>query len=337
MAARKPWTKDEYLSLREAFPRRYAYRWRCMLDIGVGCGFRISEIAAITLGDVLIEGDPARLRKEITIDPARLKGGKSREGTEHVDKVVDLVATLSEILRDELAEVAQPRRINLLCDRMAHGLINRRISTVKSRTIDLSPLAVESVQIAVDRSISHGRRHLDTPLLHSPGGKAVSRFSALRAIKRACRVTGLNATLYGTHSMRKTFAAMVLADLEQRQQAGDNIGNTLQHLQAALGHCKIDSTMAYVEHNRAALAETMQNVHNLLAGTKCQNVANTISLPEIVLPKYIKIQDAADSICVHRDTIKSEIRNGQIKTVTIAGKLRIAAVDWEEYIARCST
>lgn len=57
-----------------------------------------------------------------------------------------------------------------------------------------------------------------------------------RVLKSACKVGGIDPTLVGTHSMRKTFA----------QRVYKGLGNDIYATSKALGHANIATTVAYL-------------------------------------------------------------------------------------------
>lgn len=78
----------------------------------------------------------------------------------------------------------------------------------------------------------------------------ISRVQAYRILAAAFRVAGLDLNCFGTHVMRKTFAARVYSAL----------GENPVKLQKALGHRWISSTVAYISFDEAEIDRAVRGV-----------------------------------------------------------------------------
>jgi integrase len=68
-------TDDEVKRVRQSFHGRYAKRNEALVVLGVACGFRISELLSLRVGDVLQHG---RIVDRVTVARRFMKGGKTQ-------------------------------------------------------------------------------------------------------------------------------------------------------------------------------------------------------------------------------------------------------------------
>jgi integrase len=70
----RPLTDDEVKQVRRSFSGCYAQRNEALVVLGVACGFRISELLSLTVGDVLQHG---KVVDRVTVARRHMKGGKA--------------------------------------------------------------------------------------------------------------------------------------------------------------------------------------------------------------------------------------------------------------------
>jgi integrase len=107
---------------------------------------------------------------------------------------------------------------------------------IRSRTI---PLHAEARKVLIDLCIG---RDPSLPLFQSRNGEsqALSRFMAHKTLKDAYAAAGLSGSGLACHTMRKTFAEKVYA----------NLSYDLVATSKALGHNDIRNTVRYLEPNK---------------------------------------------------------------------------------------
>jgi integrase len=70
----RPLSDDEVKRVRRSFSGRYAKRNEAMVVLGVACGFRISELLSLRVGDVRQHG---QIVDRVTVQRRYMKGGKA--------------------------------------------------------------------------------------------------------------------------------------------------------------------------------------------------------------------------------------------------------------------
>lgn len=133
----------------------------------------------------------------------------------------------------------------------------------ESRTVAMSPAVIPYLEQWLAELSVLGVLEQHTPLFVSrrkscgaaDGAAArplapISRVQAYRILAAAFRVAGLDMNSFGTHVMRKTFAARVYVAL----------GENPVKLQKALGHRWISSTLAYINVDEAEIDRAVRGV-----------------------------------------------------------------------------
>lgn len=111
-----------------------------------------------------------------------------------------------------------------------------------SRTVALHPDARQALQTWIEfAGLSE-----DDWLFRSQKGGPISRRQALHVLHQVYDANELTGKL-GTHSMRKTFAKRV----------HERLGNDLLKTQKAMGHARVDSTVAYLSFNESEIDEAI--------------------------------------------------------------------------------
>lgn len=170
MKGSRPLSQDEI----DQVLNRLNTRDRCLFQLGISTGFRISELLSLTVTDCLQFG---KVRDRITVARRNMKG------------------------------------------------------SISSRTVILSPKAK---QCLIDLNL--GSREPTSRLF------PFTRQHAHRILKEAFNALGLMGKV-STHSMRKTFAKRVYANLDK----------DLVKTQKALGHVSINSTVSYLSFEEAEI------------------------------------------------------------------------------------
>ena len=138
-----------------------------------------------------------------------------------------------------------------------------KVKRGKTRTVDLGREAREALSRYVKYMKAQGWLHRDTPIFHK-AGKAISRFSAGRILRRASDRAGIGADrdgIIGTHSMRKTFGHEVHAYLMALAAKGEAV-DVLLETAAALGHGDPKSTTIYLQLNKKNVRRAILSVGN---------------------------------------------------------------------------
>lgn len=129
--------------------------------------------------------------------------------------------------------------------RMKGGSGERR-RAVCSRTVPLHPVVVGALQDYLEDRAYEGTCRPDALLFQSrQGGAALGRLQANRILEAVFARAGLRgAGVWGSHSLRKTFARRVY----------DKSGHDLELTRAALGHRNIGTTQRYLATSQEAAA-----------------------------------------------------------------------------------
>lgn len=115
------------------------------------------------------------------------------------------------------------------------------------RQIPLSQKAKNAIFDAADEGYSLGRARPKDHLFSSPLRRgAISRMRAYDIISMALKNAGITHTR-GTHTARKTFAALLLASSDRAYQAGDIKVFPMLAVQIGLGHAELATTQRYLE------------------------------------------------------------------------------------------
>lgn len=140
-------------------------------------------------------------------------------------------------------------------------LVRRRRTKgqVSGRVVALQPVALETLERW--RLQAHGwmgaRR--DWPVFATSTGRRLTRQQAYRVLRRGYERAGLRLATWGTHVMRKTFAAQTFADLCRRRAAGEPI-EPLLALQEQTGHVRLDTLQNYLATQGLAGATSVATV-----------------------------------------------------------------------------
>ena len=329
MSACKPLTREQYAKVRGAFRGRWRLRDLALFETGISCGFRISELLTLQLQDVCSSG---QIGEEVTIDRQNLKGGKTKAGLAKADTIESTVWLWGDMLAVELAaEDVERRAVRRQVDRLAKALIGRKVSNVRSRTMPLSPAARAALADLLGLMDSRGLQHPATPLFATLSGRALTRYQSYRILKDAYARAGLPRTGYGTHTLRKTFAQWLMEELERQATAGDAVGNTLQLLQQALGHCRIDSTVKYIEPTKSALSSALARVHDSETVPKKAPPVDEMAQ----FPECIELAALAGRLGLSTRRLRREAEAGRLTARKVAGRWITTAAAAETYLAAC--
>lgn len=162
---------------------------------------------------------------------------------------IDTGARISELLSLNVASVVTPR--GTICE--AVEFTRRHVKRkIEGRRKALHPWAREHLLEWL-----HHLRGMDgvfawTPLFATKAipPRRLSRREAYSIIRRAMIAAGVNAPRYGTHVMRKTYAAGIWEELLSLRAAGEAIEPLLE-AQIALGHHDVSSTAKYLRFGGA--------------------------------------------------------------------------------------
>jgi integrase len=117
----------------------------------------------------------------------------------------------------------------------------------KRRELPLSPKAKDAIHRATEEAFALGRSRPED-YLFSPDSRlgAISRIHAHTIVSTALKKAGVVHTR-GTHTARKTYAALLLARAEKAYQAGEIRVFPLLAVQLGLGHAELATTQHYLE------------------------------------------------------------------------------------------
>lgn len=202
---------------------RHPERDAVILWLGFACGLRVTEVARLTVADVLLPS--GRLRSEVSLRAEITKGCRQRLAYLTNPK---LIAALERY-------IAWRRARGFGCsldDRKFRGLMpeTRLVLTWKGGPYELSPKQIKNA-----------------------AGDVVEYAAAdslQTYIKGLYRAAGLH--LASSHSGRRTFASRLLA-----------AGESLEVVQTLLGHSDLDNVEPYLEVNDGTLREMFEVVLNL--------------------------------------------------------------------------
>lgn len=200
---------------------RHPERDVLILWLGFGAGLRVTEIARITVADVMLPS--GKLRGEISLRSAITKGSRQR-----------------------LAYLTNPKLI---------AAMERFVTWRKAKdfgcSLDASQYRGLMPQTALVTTWKGGAYELTTKRLRNQAGEVVEYQSAdslLTYIKGLYRAAGLGAQC-SSHSGRRTFGSRVIA-----------AGESMEVLQMLLGHASIDVTAVYVDVDPRRLSEMFATV-----------------------------------------------------------------------------
>lgn len=123
MSAR-PFTETEYSTLVGHFHAKGDTRNKLLIVLGCGTGFRVQELASITVGHVWTGNEVTR---EITLARRELKGGAGRYRRSIRSRRVPLAEPVRAAILDHLTVIgtADPSRCLLSSNRANHGGLDR--------------------------------------------------------------------------------------------------------------------------------------------------------------------------------------------------------------------
>jgi len=115
------------------------------------------------------------------------------------------------------------------------------------REIPLSQKAKEAIFRAADEAYALGQSK-PFDYLFAPASRrgAISRVRAYNIISTALKAAGVTHTR-GTHTARKTFAALLLASTDRAYQSGEIKVFPMLAVQIGLGHAELATTQRYLE------------------------------------------------------------------------------------------
>lgn len=194
---------------------RHPERDAVILWLGFACGMRVTEIARLAVADILLPS--GRLRQEVSLRAEITKGCRQRLAYLSNPK---LIAALERYI-----VWRKGRHFGCALDgRQYRGLLpeTRLILTWKGGPYELSPKRIKNAAGEIV--------------------KYVAADSLQTYIKGLYRAAGLQ--LASSHSGRRTFASRLLA-----------AGESLETVQALLGHADLDHVEPYLEVNNDTLRE----------------------------------------------------------------------------------
>lgn len=174
MKGARPLSNDEILLVAEQFSGTYATRNRSLFMLGVSVGGRISELLALTIGDVWQNHQPV---KDLLFQKGMVKG---KENARMVPVNADGRKAIRELIDWHWAQ---------------YGTLDPERPLFVSRKGN-SPREIDNLSLTADKSLFISR------------GKAMTRKTGHIVLKEAFEKAGLNGKL-ATHSLRKSFAQRV--------------------------------------------------------------------------------------------------------------------------------
>lgn len=199
---------------------RHPERDAVILWLGFSCGLRVTETARLTVADVLLPS--GRLRSEVSLRAEITKGCRQR-----------------------LAYLTNPKLIAAL-----ERYITWRQAKHFGCSLDNRQFRRLMPETRLILTWKGGPYELNTKRATNAAGEVVEYLAAdsLQAyIKGLYRAAGLH--LASSHSGRRTFASRLLA-----------AGESLETVQALLGHADLDHVMPYLEVNDGTLREMFEVV-----------------------------------------------------------------------------
>jgi integrase/recombinase XerD len=112
----------------------------------------------------------------------------------------------------------------------------RKNSSATSRIVKLHQKAKDAIILWIEAHPRPAWIRPDQPLFLSREYTQLSRYQFHRDLKRATECARVDSQLVASHSMRKTFASVMLKTLD----------GSIYKLQAALGHKSLSSTVSYI-------------------------------------------------------------------------------------------
>lgn len=125
-----------------------------------------------------------------------------------------------------------------VCDISSHGMVHTRVQLTQRKTgidvqFEITPKTQQSVSLWIHKAslvpgsyLFPSNRRAEQPISYSHYRKIIKRWASK---------LGLDANLYGTHSMRRTKATLVYARTKN-----------IRAVQLLLGHTKVDNTIRYL-------------------------------------------------------------------------------------------
>lgn len=200
---------------------RHPERDVLILWLGFSCGLRITETARLTVGDVVHQS--GRLRQEVSLRAEITKGCRQRLAYLTNPKLIAALERYIQWRKDKHFGCA-------LDDRQYRGLMpeTKLILTWKGGPYELSPKRITNV---------------DGEVIEYLAADSLQTY-----VKGLYRAAGLGAQC-SSHSGRRTFASRLLA-----------AGESLEVVQALLGHSDLDHVEPYLEVNDDTLRVMFETV-----------------------------------------------------------------------------
>ena len=153
---------------------------------------------------------------------------------------------ISELLSLRVKDVWQFGRV---VDRVTVARRNRK-GKPSNHTVALNEDAQMALAAWLWEMAEKGHLEANGPLFRSRNGKrAISRRQALRVFRKVFDENQLDGPL-GTHSLRKSFAALIY----------ENSGHDLLAVQRLLGHAKVSVTQKYLQTSQEKLDELVRAI-----------------------------------------------------------------------------
>ncbi len=155
---------------------------------------------------------------------------------------LELAGNLRDLALFNLAIDSKLRGCDLVClkvaDLVVGGSVRERVSVIQSKTgrpvqFEVSENTRESVMEWANSPEMRGCAHLFPSRFHASPHLSTRQYA--RLVRDWVSAIGLDPSGYGTHSMRRTKAALIYR----------KTGN-LRAVQLLLGHAKVDSTVRYL-------------------------------------------------------------------------------------------
>jgi integrase len=100
----RPLTDEEVKRVRRSFTGRYARRNESLVVLGVACGFRISEVLSLRVGDVLQHG---KVVDRVTVARRYMKGGKAGKAESRTVRLAPEARAVLSVWLEQLAAQLQ--------------------------------------------------------------------------------------------------------------------------------------------------------------------------------------------------------------------------------------
>jgi integrase len=252
------WTFDPKRMRRELkWIHRFCSRDHAIFEIGIHCGYRISEILSLRIKDVAFfkEGKFSHILPSVNVEARFMKGKKGVKK----NRTVMLHERVRQILRDYIENWSEIYHTNQYLREMQPNYplfpsqmhrntqpLARRAHSDKWRDADGRPEQPRVSKMAAHRVGEY--RNLETGKVEEIWVSSISDRGVAQIFKEIFSLLRINSS--GTHFMRKTFSTAVYEDS----------GKDLSVLKTALGHKNISSTISYLNVDGKMVDKLVMNL-----------------------------------------------------------------------------